>query len=155
MSSLPLGPTRLQTLLNLAFDLLVEDDWPPVSVEALPCTKVSGGYRVESAPLYIKDLSVGDEISVRKSLVGHVTEWSHLRRSRRSTVWLLRLATQGHVDFVLEELRRLNCNTVQLPQFGSYAIDVPENCSIAKVDAVLSKLDRSQVAVAYPSFRHA
>jgi hypothetical protein len=141
-------------MLELLFDLKVEDDWPPVAVEALPCTKTFGGYRVEAAPLFIKNLSSGDEIEVSRSPGEHVSEWRHLRKSGRTTIWLLRVAQSGQVEDTLVELRRLSCNTVQLPEFGCYAIDVPASCDISEVDAVLAKLDSSQVAVAYPSFRH-
>lgn len=141
-------------MLNLLFDLKVEDDWPPVAVEGLPCTEIPGGYRVETAPLFVKNLSAGDEISVSRSPAGHVCEWSHLRKSDRTTIWLLRIAKPGDVGTALDELRRMNCNTAQLPEYGSYAIDVPGTCSISDVDAVLARLDQSQIAIAYPSFRH-
>lgn len=141
-------------MLNLLFDLKVEDDWPPVAVEGLPCTEVPGGYRVEAAPLFVKNLSAGDEISVSRSSAGHVSEWSHLRKSDRTTIWLLRISKPGDVSSALEELRRMSCNTAQLAEYGSYAIDVPGTCSISDVDAVLARLDPSQIAIAYPSFRH-
>jgi len=141
-------------MLNLLFDLKVEDDWPPVAVEGLPCTEIPSGYRVEAAPLFLKGLSAGDEISVSRSQAGHVSEWSYLRKSDRTTIWLLRISKPGDVSAALDELHRMNCNTAQLPAYGCYAIDVPGTCSISDVDAVLARLDPSQVAIAYPSFRH-
>lgn len=139
---------------ELLFDLEIEDGWPPVAVEALPCNVIPGGYRVDAPPLFIKNLSSGDEIRITRSPADHVCEWTHLRKSGRTTIWLLRVAQPDEVQDVLAELRRLSCNTVQLPEFGCYAIDVPANCDISNVEGVLSKLDSSQVAVAYPAFRH-
>jgi hypothetical protein len=48
----------------------------------------------------------------------------------------------------------LGCTSTGLPKFGAYAIDVPPGTSMKSVDAVLVKLDREKVAIAYPSLRH-
>jgi hypothetical protein len=141
-------------MIELQFNLDVDDDWPPVPVEVLPCIAEAGGYKVTVAPLFIKDLSAGDTISVVRDSAGHVTSWKHITKSRRSTIWLLRLEDIDHLDEVLAELRLLNCNTIKLPQFGCYAIDVPPECPIGRVDECLARLDNSQVAIAYPSLRH-
>jgi hypothetical protein len=140
--------------MELQFPLEVVDGWPPVAVEGLPCTPTNGAYRVEVAPLFIKDLSAGDVISVTCDSAGHVSSWSHTVRSNRTTIWLLRLAETEQIAEVLGELRSLNCNTTQLPAYGCYSIDVPPECPIGDVDACLAKLDPSLVAIAYPSFRH-
>lgn len=142
--------------IELAFVLNVEDGWPPVAIEGLPATLVKDGYRVETPPLFVKGLSVGDVIQVVRDAGGNVSSWSHLSKSRRTTIWLLRIAklNSDEIQRVLKELRALKCNTVQLPRFGSYSIDVPEDCAIEDVDACLEKVDQTRVAIAYPSFRH-
>jgi hypothetical protein len=139
---------------ELHFVLDVEDDWPPVSIEGVPCTPIKDGYRVEMPPLFVKNISVGDIIAVTRDGEGNVSSWSHIEKSCSTTVWLLRMVSTDGIEEVLRDLRKLNCNTVQLPQYGCYAVDVPEECAIHDVDACLSKLDTKCVAVAYPSFRH-
>lgn len=141
--------------MELHFQLEIEDKWPPVSVEGLPCTPLEDGFRVEAPPLFIKNLSVGDIISVSQGTEGNILSWSHLTKSGRTTIWLLRIAKSVNMEVILQQLRSLGCNTVQLPQYGCYSVDVPAECAIQDVDACLTQLDQSCVAIAYPSFRHA
>ena len=131
-----------------------EDNWPPVAVECLPCVLLDHGYRVEAPPLFVKGLSVGDIISVVKDDEGNISSWEHISKSKRSTIWLLRTLNSDGIEQILQELRSINCNTVQLVEYGCYSIDVPEKCLIEKVDAQLARFDPTCVAIAYPSFRH-
>ena len=140
------------TELNFALD--VEDGWPPVAIECIPYTGTGGGYRIDAAPLFVKNISVGDVISVEEVSPENVTAWTHVSRSKRTTIWLLRMGEPHDIPNILEELRSLDCNTLQLAQLGCYSVDVPAECPIAKVDACLARLDKSRVAIAYPSFRH-
>ncbi|MBL8273542.1 MAG: DUF4265 domain-containing protein [Pseudomonadales bacterium] len=139
---------------ELMFKLTNEDGWPPVSVEGLPCEPLATGRKVLAPPLFVKDLSVDDVILATFDDQGHVSSWRHLSRSRRSTVWLLRIAPTDQIQSVLADVRRIGCSTVQLPDYGCYAIDVPETVSMGEVDGCLDRLDSSAVAVAYPSLRH-
>lgn len=141
-------------MVELHFLLKVEDGWPPVIIEGVPCTPIKKNYRIERPPLFVKDLSCGDVISVSQNNDGNVFSWAHVERSSRTTIWLLRMGQPSGIDEVLEELQSLDCNTVCLPQYGSYSVDVPEECPIEKIDMSLAKLDRTRVAIAYPSFRH-
>jgi Domain of unknown function (DUF4265) len=134
--------------------LTVVDGWPPVGVEGLPCTVVKLGYRVENPPLFVRDLSAGDVIAVNRDDLGDVVSWETRERSRHTTVWLLRKKTPNNIDEVLCALRSLHCNTVRLPEYGCYSIDVPAECDISQVDKRLSLLNEEEVAIAFPSFRH-
>lgn len=140
---------------SLSFPLDVEDDWPPVAIESLPFEAEEGGFRLLVPPLFAKGLSVGDVITVRER-VGRVSSWKHKVRSEHSTIWLLRLKRDATRDIkrVLERAHSLGCTSTGVPQFGACAIDVPPAASIESVDAVLAKLDKEKVAIAYPSFRH-
>ena len=140
--------------ISLQFPLDREDDWPPAGNESLPFDKLSDGYRLLVAPLFINNLSVDDIIDVVEDDNRFVKSWNHIRKSQRTTVWLLRLAEDNQIDVALEELQSLGCNTVGLPLFGCYAADVPEEISMSDVDAVLRMLDSNRVAVAFPSMRH-
>lgn len=140
--------------VSLQFPLDVNDDWPPIGSESLPFEKSEGGYKCLSAPLFVKDLSVGDVIEFEKDSEGFLSNWSHLSRSGRSTIWLLRLADNDQIEPCLQKLRSLGCNTTGVAEFGCYAIDVPESLAISHVDDVLEDLDPDSVAVAFPSMRH-
>ena len=140
--------------VELPFNLLVENECPPVSVEHLPCIVVGKSYRVENPPLFLKHLSVGDVISVVRADNGNVASWSHISMSKNTTIWLLQTAKTEGLAEALSKLRSLGCHTVQLPEYGCYSIDVPEICAINDVDECLSRLDTTTLAIAYPSFRH-
>src|SRR4051812_28934519 len=94
---------------QLNFSLEVQDDWPPVSLECLTFEQVSEGFRALSVPLFVNDLSVDDVIVTEVDVRGHVTSWTHVRRSERTTVWLLRLHQTDQIDRVLADLRKLGC----------------------------------------------
>lgn len=140
--------------VSLKFRLDVEDEWPPVAVESLPFRRHSTGLELLTAPLYIKGLSVGDVISADLDGEGFVEAWQHVSRSRRSTIWLLRLKRPNQIEDVLARLRAIGCYSVAFDSGGSYAVDVPETISMADVDAILAQLDAEEAAVAFPSMRH-
>ena len=125
-------------------------------MESIPCTRSGSGigYCVENPPLFIKEISVGDVISVSLDKNGDVAAWMHISKSRRSTIWLLRKQKTPQIAAVLRSVREMGCNTVQLAEFGCFSIDVPAELSIDKVDACISLLPSADVAVAHPSFRH-
>jgi hypothetical protein len=140
--------------ISLQFPLNVEDEWPPVGSESLPFEKSGEGYECLSAPIFVKDLSVGDVIEFKKNSEGFLSNWSHISRSGRSTIWLLRLADNDQIEPCLQRLQSLGCNTTGIAEFGCYTIDVPEALAISDVDEVLETLDSELVAVAFPSMRH-
>jgi hypothetical protein len=125
-----------------------------VAVECLPFEQTADGFRALVPPLFVKDLSVGDIISVEKGEEDLVKSWRHLCRSNRTTIWLLRLRQTPQIESALAELRDLKCNTVGLDSAGVYSVEVPEEISMPKIDAVLEKLDSDFCAVAFPSMRH-
>jgi hypothetical protein len=140
--------------ISFSFPLQVEDGWPPVAVEGLPFEQTADGFRVLVAPLFVKNLSVGDVISIETEADDLVKSWHHVIRSKRTTIWILRLQDSNQIAAALTELRALGCNSVGLDSAGSYSVDVPEKVSMHRVDAILSKLDSDLSAVAYPSMRH-
>lgn len=149
MSRVATGPR-----IELHFRLEVEDDWPPVAQEGVPCLQVAGLYQVCTAPLFVPNLSVGDLIAVALAENAEVVSWRHVERSGHTTIWLLRKGPGANLEGVLVRLRGAGCATVELPDYGCYSVDVPGEVSISLVDEVISELDATTVAVAYPSFRH-
>lgn len=141
--------------VSLNFPLDVEDGWPPVAVECLPFRKTDQGYVALVAPLFVKDLSVGDVIEVSQDPAGSVQSWQHVVRSCRTTIWLLRMRPSNTIEGVLAELRAAGCNLVALRDAGAYSVDVPESVDLGMVDSALARLDSEAVGVAFPSLRHA
>ncbi|MFO1327128.1 MAG: DUF4265 domain-containing protein [Rubrivivax sp.] len=146
--------SRDDAIVSLPFRLDVEDDWPPVAVESLQLRHLHAGYEVQSAPLFLKDLSVGDVIDVTLGDKGLVESWSHKSRSTRTTIWILRLKSPNGIDAALAKLRLLGCHTVRLESVGCYAVDVAGSIPISSVDKILESLDSNSVAIAFPSMRH-
>lgn len=140
--------------ISLSFILDVRDGWPPVGSESIAFDEVGDGYKVLVAPLFVKDISVGDVISPSFEDDGFIKKWQHKSRSGRSVIWLLRIADSNEIDSCLSDVRKLGCNTAGVDDFGCYNIDVPENVPIKSVDEILLRLNDREVAVAYPSFRH-
>jgi len=141
---------------DLYFQLEVDDGWPPVSVEVMSCEEVAGGYRIKSPPIFVKGISVGDVITADPDGEGRVWEWQHLSQSMHTTIWLGRLEgeVQVEIDEILKKLRALHCNIAEIRALGCYAVDVPPQCPIQRIDEALDDVDADRIAVAFPSFRH-
>jgi hypothetical protein len=139
---------------ELAFTLSPVDGWPPVSIENLPSINMGDYFQIDSPPLFIKDLSVGDLISVRYDNSGHVYSWKHVQKSERSLLWVLRISQGADIELILGRLRSLGCNTVFLRQYGIGSVDVPSDVSIGLVDELIEKIDGNSFAITFSSFRH-
>jgi hypothetical protein len=50
--------------VSLTFPLVVEDNWPPFASETLPFEACGQGYRLLTAPLFVRELSVDDVLEV-------------------------------------------------------------------------------------------
>lgn len=147
------NPQR-ENLEYLKFQLPTADDWPPVAVEEIPCTRSDKGYMALDPPIYVKDLSKGDIIVIDEGDVDSIQAWHHVFRSDHSTIWLLRLKTPNNIEHLLSELRSLGCSTGSLTNLGSHSVDVPGHVDLKQVDEILAHADPSSVAVAFPSLRH-
>jgi hypothetical protein len=121
--------------VSLQFSLEVDDEWPPVGSESLPCAKRGDGYEVLASPLFVKGISVHDVIRVEQDANGFVESWKHSKQSDHTTVWLLRMKIDNNIHACLAELRDIGCNTASNDDIGCYSIDVPGEISIHEVDA--------------------
>ena len=77
---------------EVGFNVDVNDEWPPVGVEFLWLAISSNGYQVLTAPFFLKDLSVGDILTIDLEQKGgqrFALRWSHLEKSSRSTVGVM------------------------------------------------------------------
>lgn len=140
--------------VELLFPLAINDDWPPVSVEGLPCIEEGDVYKIDSPPLFIKGLSVGDRIKAEYDKEYQVVSWTHKEKSDRSTIWILRKNSNFDLDSILSSVRIEGCNTVYLRQYGIASVDVPGDVSMSVIDEIFERFNSDDFAVAYSSFRH-
>ena len=131
----------------------VQSGWPPVGAESLPVQKVAYGFRIQTPPFFVKDISVGDIVRCEFDDEGYASNLVFIERSRRSTVWV---APRKLPEWPLAkaELLQAGCDIENLNQFGIAAIDVPEHVSLSRLDRVLLPLTMAGGFVAYPSLRH-
>jgi len=151
---MPSGAPQLIMKSNeLVFVLEVDDGWPPVATESLVCTPLSAGFKIEVPPFFIKNMSVGDVIQVDRNVKGEVVSWSHIVKSRRSTMWIM--VTNHHkIEDSIECLKNLKCNVERFAEFNYFSIDIPENCAIESLDECLDALEEANVPVVFSSLRH-
>lgn len=140
-------------MIELMFLLKIDDGWPPVAKECLICTATESNYRVEVPPLFVKDISVGDVIEIERDEEGDVSAWSQVKRSKRSTVWIM-VTGSTSIEGTIECLISMKCNVERFKEYRYFSIDVPEECSVERLDECLAALDREKVSIAFPSFRH-
>jgi len=139
---------------QISFSLAIDDDgWPPVGVEWLYVTRTDVGLRIETLPLFVKDISVQDVIEAEVDDEKRVVRWAHIEKSKRSVVWVMAYGSYDPGP-ALQSLRDMGCNTESLKSYNYFAVDVPPEISFEKVDVVLETLDKASSAVAFPSFRH-
>jgi len=149
---------KLPVVVELLFQLEQDEDgWPPVAVEGLWCEPQDSSYRVQTCPLFVKGVSVGDLIEVEQDQQGEVLSFTVLRPSENSTVWVI-FWDESKIEPTLAELRALDCDTTG--PLGGWktklcSVNVPRSVSLTEVDALLEPLEElEQIAVAYPSNRH-
>ena len=136
---------------HLTFRLEVEEGWPPVAAEGIPCVEGAVGLCVTVPPLFIKGLAVGDQIEVTDESEGQVISWRHVEQSGHSTIWVM--PKQLNIEQELAELRNLGCNTAVFPGGVLYSIDLPPELSPEAIDKRFGPIEK-QISIAYPAWRH-
>ena len=142
-----------QTTRKLQFALQMEDDWPPISSEAVWCDSQGSTFRLKNAPFFIKGLAVNDVFKAEPDPVnGHVFEFELLESSNHSLVWIVN-NTQADIGPVLSQLRDLGCSTEGLEQFSLYAVDVPPDVQDKNLNDLLDKAEAAGLDLAFPVWR--
>ena len=145
-------------MVELLFQLQQDEDgWPPVAVEGLWCEAVGSLYRVQTCPLFVKGISVGDLIDVQCADEHEVEAFTVSKPSDNTTVWIIFLDPDV-IEKSLQQLRSVGCNTTG-PLEGwttkLCSVDVPAGVEMSVVDAIVHPLEQmARVAVAFPSYRH-
>lgn len=139
---------------KLLFPLVVDSDgWPPVGSESIAAeVHTNGNFSILNPPLFVKDLSVRDLISVEFDDQGAVSGWQHVQRSGNSTVWVLQGAAPS-LDELARYFLELKCNVERFSEIGLFSVDVPARVSEPALDRVIDKCRANGGHVAVPSFR--
>ena len=136
---------------KLTFRLDVDEDgWPPVAAESVWCEQEGDYFRVRNTPFFVKSIAYGDLIQVNAVDDAEVVLCRVVQESGNSTVWLY---FQGDTapQQVLAELNGIGCGYEGGAVPGYFAVNVPKNVSMNKVESVLAPLDEcGKVFVAYP-----
>jgi Domain of unknown function (DUF4265) len=122
---------------RMAFDLEVEDDWPPVSVETVWVKVAEGGkFRIDSIPFFVTGIAVGDLVE------GDTDQENVLRFARKiegsghSTIQVIVIADDA-ASAVKEEIKRAGCPIEGSPWPSLFSIDVPDGEVLAEVHRLL------------------
>jgi hypothetical protein len=134
-----------------------EEGWPPVAVEGLWCEPLDGLYRVQTCPLFVKGLSIGDLIEVQQDAQHEVAAFTVVQPSGNSTVWVI-FWVEPIDEPTLHQLRSAGCETIG--PLGGWktalcSVNVPAEVSFGEVDAILQPLEESgRASAAHPLHRH-
>lgn len=139
---------------SLLFPLVVDSDgWPPVGAESIPVkSHANGNFTILTPPFFIKDLSVGDVISVQIDNQRTIKNWLHVQRSRNSTVWVLQDAAISENELA-DQFLKLQCNVERFSQIGLLSVDVPPHVLESDLDRLIDNCRAIGAHVAVPSFR--
>lgn len=139
---------------EVGFNVDVNDEWPPVGVEFLWLAISSNGYQVLTAPFFLKDLSVGDILTIDLEQKGgqrFALSWSHLEKSSRSTVGVM-IDEGVKIDDFLVAIEEAGGRISHLEQFNIYCLDLPQDFDMKPIDDMEEELGDS-IEIIYPSFR--
>jgi hypothetical protein len=100
------------------------------------------GYEIDNVPFYVKELAVGDVVSVQADIDGVLWYSELVRASGHSTIRLW-FSDARDVSPTRDELRKLGCGSEvsDLPRL--VAVDVPPTVSYDKVKKFLDEGERA------------
>lgn len=123
--------SNIGKLVKIYFDLEPsEDEFPPAKTEFLWCIPTKRGtYIVDNIPFFVRNISLGDEVSAQKSGRGlHFLGLVH--ESRNSTVRVL-LKKIERIANIRENLDRFGCGTELMDELGLLAVSMSPDSKIA------------------------
>lgn len=139
---------------KLLFALKVEDDWPPVASEGVWCEVVNNNYMLKSVPFFINGLAFGDIFTAHLDVnSNHIFDFNVVEESGRSLLWILNNTNISFVE-IKNHFLALECNVEEIEHFSMYAVDIPVNVNIEKLDKLIDFADELGFALAFPVWRH-
>lgn len=115
-----------------------EFGYPPARSEFVWCRPTKRHtYTVDNIPFFVRDLSLGDEISAKKE--GKVFEFVRLARpSKNSTVHVL-VKNSEKTESIVNKLNSLGCGSEFMAKLSLLAVNIPPNARIADALAFLDE----------------
>ena len=98
---------NIKSLIRIGFPLEIDEDedWPPYSVEHLWVQPVGETFYVRSFPFFVKGMAFDDLISAVVDAYGYVSQWSTIKPSSNSTIWII----TSDQNQIIDELEKLGC----------------------------------------------
>lgn len=133
----------LPDLRRMAFDLEVEENWPPVAVETLWVECVHGvGFRVDSIPFFVQGIAIDDFVEGRAGGAGEPDSLLHFSRKvswgGHSTIQVI-MDRDEVTSAVKAELAEAGCRTEGSPWHSLFGVDIPESGLISVVHGLLDR----------------
>jgi hypothetical protein len=110
-------------------------------IETMWTVERPDGYEIDNIPFYVKELALGDVVSVQPDTDG-VLRYSRLVRPSHHSTIRLWFADEHDVDRIRAELQQLGCPSElsDLPRL--VAVDIPPNVPYAWIKTVLDRGER-------------
>ncbi len=124
--------------MKVYFDLQPDENgYPPAESEFLWCTPTKHGtYLIDNIPFFVRDISVGDEISAEKGRRLQFT--GLLEKSKNSTVRVL-MKKPARTAGLRKQLSDLGCGTELMDELSLVAVSIPPDAQISEALAFLDK----------------
>jgi hypothetical protein len=122
-------PDRVRVLFRITRD---QDGYPPTDYETLWAFHVAKNiYQIDNVPFYVRDLSLGDQVSVIRE-GGDIVFEGIVAQSSHSSV---RVMVRNPADLlaVKNALASLGCEGEVNKQLNMIALDVPDTADISAV----------------------
>ena len=129
---------------RIRFDLEADEDGhPPVGAEYVWCSSTpQGTYVVDNIPFYVRDVSLGDEITTDLAN-GEESFKAVVRKSANTTVRVF-VKDLENIQRYREELNRLGCVTELSHIPGMFSVSMPPEAKVAEALAMLDSAYESK-----------
>ncbi len=131
-----------------------ESEYPPTDSEFLWCAPTERGtYVVDNIPFFVRDISVGDEISAEK--IGKVLHFSSLIKQSRNSTFRVLLKMRGVAERIQQKLANMGCGVELMDKLSLLAVNVPENAPTAEVLSFLDEeVEKGNIGIEESSVRY-
>ena len=119
----------------------IVDDYPPVAVESLWCTRAGEGLVLANVPIFAEGIARGDRVATVMN-DGHLVVAGVEASGGHSNVVVT--PDEGwpiEIEELMAEVVRLGCDYELAKSWKILAIDVPADVPIADIDRLLSPLE--------------
>jgi hypothetical protein len=134
------GVDRVKVRFRLARD---EEGWPPADSEELWAVAIGPDVvRIDSIPWFVRNLALGDLITVSRAADGVLHPGERLRWSGNCTIRVVALGEEGPAErarTVLDTFAGLGADGEVLGQYGMVALNVPPDADLAGVKRLLDR----------------